>query len=152
MPPSFVAVVISVVSYFKIPALCTHVMLNWLINVYWIWPLAWQKYWIIEALPRKISIPSTFPFFPSLQCSFENPASANAFPLFQTLFFISSFVKFQLTPLQFGFRGLWANLIMDSKFVVINHRLLFLALKKIWIFKITPPQVLTNTLLNKLLG
>ena len=107
---NFVAVVISVVSYFKIPALCTHVMLIWLINVYWMLPVAWQKYWIIEALPRKISIPSTFPFSPSRQCYFENPASINGcFPFFHTPFFISNFVKFQVTPLQLAFCGLWAN-------------------------------------------
>ena len=39
----------------------THVMLIWLINVYWMLPLAWQKHWMIEALPRKISIPSLLP-------------------------------------------------------------------------------------------
>ena len=44
----------------------THVMLIWLINVYWMLPLALQKHWIIEALPSKISIPSTFPFPASL--------------------------------------------------------------------------------------
>ena len=44
------------------------------------------------------------------QCYFKNPASINAcFPLFRTSFFISNFTKFQLTPLQLGFRGLWAN-------------------------------------------
>ena len=36
----------------------THVMLIWLINIYWMLPLAWQKHWMIEALPSKISIPS----------------------------------------------------------------------------------------------
>ena len=84
----------------------THVMLIWLINVYWMLPLAWQKHWMIEALPSKISIPSTFPFPPSLQCYFENPASIIAcFPLFHTPFFISNFIKFQLTPLQLGICG-----------------------------------------------
>ena len=38
-----------------------HVMLIWLINVYWMLPLAWQKHWMIEALPSKISIPSLPP-------------------------------------------------------------------------------------------
>ena len=68
----------------------THVMLIWLTNVYWMLPLAWEKHWIIEAFPSKISIPSTFPFPPS-QCYFENPASINAcFPLFHTPFFAKS--------------------------------------------------------------
>ena len=49
-----------------------YVMLIWLINVYWMLPVAWQKHWMIEALQSKISIPSTFPFPPSLQCYFEN--------------------------------------------------------------------------------
>ena len=52
MQPSFVAAVISIVSYFKFQGLCTHVMLIWQINVYWMLPVAWQKYWIIEVLPR----------------------------------------------------------------------------------------------------
>ena len=46
----------------------THVMLIWLINVYLVLPLAWQKHWMIEVLLRKISMPSTFPFPPSLRC------------------------------------------------------------------------------------
>ena len=66
----------------------THVMLIWLINVYWMLLLAWQKHWIIEALPSKISIPYTFPFSLSLQCYFENPTSINAcFPFFHTSFY-----------------------------------------------------------------
>ena len=69
MQSSFVAAVISVVSYFNF--MYTHVMLIWL-NVYWMLPWAWQKHRIIESLPSKISIPSTFPFPPSLQCYFEN--------------------------------------------------------------------------------
>ena len=70
----------------------THVMLIWLINVYWTLPLAWQKHRMIEALPSKISIPSFFPFPPSLQYYFENPASIIAyFHLFLTPFFISNF-------------------------------------------------------------
>ena len=53
----------------------------------------------------KISILSTFQFY------LENPAPLNAsFPLFQTTSF-SNFIKFQLTPLQLGYRGLWANQI-----------------------------------------
>ena len=44
------------------------------------------------------------------QCYFKNPASINAcFPLFHTPFFISNFIKFELTPFQLGFRDLWAN-------------------------------------------
>ena len=67
----------------------THVMLIWLINVYGMLPLVWQKHWKIEALPGKTSIPSTFPFPPSLQCYFENPVYINAcFPLFHTPFFL----------------------------------------------------------------
>ena len=90
----------------------THVMLIWLTNVYWMMPLAWRKHWIVEALPSKISNPSTFPFPPSLQCYFENPASINAcFPLFCTPFVNPNFIKFQLIPLQLGFCGLWANQI-----------------------------------------
>ena len=74
-------------------------------NVYWMLPSAWQKHWTIEALPSKIAIPS-------LQCYFENPASVIAcFPLFQNPFFIWNFIKLQLTPLQLGFCGLWANQI-----------------------------------------
>ena len=47
---------------------------------------------------------------PSLQCYFENPASIIAcFSLFHTSFFISNFIKFQLTSLQLRFCGLWAN-------------------------------------------
>ena len=61
-------------------------------------PLAWQKHWIIEALPSKIFIPSLFPFPPSLQCYFENPASINAcFPLFHTPFFCK--VSVNSTPI-----------------------------------------------------
>ena len=40
----------------------THVMLIWLINAYWMLPLAWQKHWVIEALPSKIYIS----FLPSM--------------------------------------------------------------------------------------
>ena len=94
MQSSFVAAVISVVSYFNFQALCTHVMLIWLINVYWMLPLAWQKHWIIEALPSKVSTPSTFAFLPSFQCYFENLASINAcFPLFPPHFFIPNFIQ-----------------------------------------------------------
>ena len=82
----------------------TYVMLIWLNNVYWMLALAQQKHWMIEALPRKISIPSTFP--PSFQCYFENPASIIAcFPLFHNPFFTLNFIKFQLTPLQLGICG-----------------------------------------------
>ena len=38
---------------------------------YWMWLSAWQKHWMIEALPSKISISSTFPFPPYLQCYFK---------------------------------------------------------------------------------
>ena len=87
-------------------SLCVHFChANLANNVYWMLPSAWQKHWTIEALPSKISIPS-------LQCYFENPASVIAcFPLFQNPFFISNFIKLQLTPLQLGFCGLWANQI-----------------------------------------
>ena len=72
---------------------------------------------MIEALPGKISIPSTFPFPPSLQCYFENPASIiDFFLLFQTPFFISNFIKFQLTPLQLGICSFVSQAnITDSK-------------------------------------
>ena len=40
-------------------------------NFYWMLPSAWQKHWMIEALPSKISISSTFPFPPYLQCYFK---------------------------------------------------------------------------------
>ena len=83
-----------------------HVMLIWLISLYWMLLLAWQKHWMIEALPSKISIPFNIPFSPSLQCYFKNPASIiTYFPLFQAPFFISNFIKFQLTPLQLGICG-----------------------------------------------
>ena len=39
----------------------THVVLFWLINVYWMLLLAWEKHWTIEAFPSKISIPSLPP-------------------------------------------------------------------------------------------
>ena len=79
---------------------------NGLINVYWMLPLTWQKHWMIEALLSKIAIPFTFLFPPSLQCYFENPASFIArFSLFYTPFFVSNFIKFQLTPLQLGICG-----------------------------------------------
>ena len=87
MQSSFVAAVISVVSYFKLQAFCT-------------------QHRMIEALPSKISIPSTFAFPPSLQRYFENPASIIAcFLLLHTPFFISTFLKFQPTPLQLGICG-----------------------------------------------
>ena len=89
----------------------THIMLIWQIYVYWMLPLAWQKYWMIEALPSKISIPSTFPLFPPpFQCYSKNPASIiTCFSLFRTPVFISNIIKFQLTPIQLRFCGLWAN-------------------------------------------
>ena len=101
----------------------THVMAIWLINVYWMLPLALQKHWTIDALQNKSSIPSTFPFPPSLQCYFENPASIIAFfRLFHTPFFISNFKKFQLTPLQSRICGFVGHSnITDSKLVGINH-------------------------------
>ena len=69
-------------------------MLIWLINVYVMLFLAWQKYWMIEALPSKISIPSTFSFPPSLQRYFENTASIIAcFPLYHTPFFYFKLYK-----------------------------------------------------------
>ena len=55
------SLVIFVVSYFKFQALCTHVVLIWLINVCWMLPLAWQKHWMIESFPSKISISSLPP-------------------------------------------------------------------------------------------
>ena len=106
------SLVIFVVSYFKFQALCTHVVLIWLINVCWMLPLAWQKHWMIEAIPSKLCIPSTFLFSPSIQCYFKNPASIIAcFPLFRTPCFISNYIKFQLTPHKLGFPGLWPNQI-----------------------------------------
>ena len=97
---------------FKFQALCTHVVLIWLINVCWMLPLAWQKHWMIEAIPSKLCIPSTFLFSPSIQCYFKNPASIIAcFPLFRTPCFISNYIKFQLTPHKLGFPGLWPNQI-----------------------------------------
>ena len=49
---------------------------------------------------------------PTFQCYLENSASLNAcFPLFHTLFFILHLIKFQLTPLQLGLCGLFANQI-----------------------------------------
>ena len=84
----------------------THVMLIWLTNVYWMLPLEWQKHWMIEAFPNKISIPSL------PQRYFKNPASIIAcFLLFHNPFFISNFIKFLLTQFQLGFCGLWANQI-----------------------------------------
>ena len=91
---------------------------------YWMLPLAWQKHWMIEALPpSKMSIPSILPFPPSLQSYFENPASIIAcFPLFHTPFFISNFMKFQLTSLQVGICGyVGSSNITDSKLVGINQ-------------------------------
>ena len=53
-----------------------------------------------------------FTYPPFLQCYFENPVSIITwFPLFHTHFFISNFIKFQLTPAQLRFHGLWANQI-----------------------------------------
>ena len=50
--------------------------------------------------------------FHSLHQNFQNPASIIAcFRLFHTTFFISTFIKFQLTSLQLGSYGLWANQI-----------------------------------------
>ena len=49
---------------------------------------------------------------PTFQCYLENPASLNAcLLLFHTPFFISNFIKFQLTPLQLELRGLGTNQI-----------------------------------------
>ena len=87
MQSSFVAAVISLVSYFKFQAYVHMCHANLTNKVYWMLPSAWEKHWMIEALPSKISFPSTFPFSPSLQCYFENPASIFAcFPLFTLRF------------------------------------------------------------------
>ena len=84
--------------------MCTHVMLIWLINVHWMLTLAWQKHWIIEALPSKIPISSTFLFPPFLQCYFENPASVNAcFPLFHAPFLFQTLWNFNSPHSSWGF-------------------------------------------------
>ena len=89
MQPLFVAAVICVVSFFKFQAL-----------------KAWKKHWMTEWMETKQN------FNPLPPMLFENSASIIAcFPLFHTPFFISHFIKVQLTPLQLGFCGLWANQI-----------------------------------------
>ena len=71
-------------------------MLIWLIDVYWMLSLGWQKHWMVKDLSSKIFILCTF------QCYLENPASSYAsFPLFSTSFFMSKFTNFRLTPLHF---------------------------------------------------
>ena len=95
MQSSFVAAVISVGSYFKFQALFmyTHVMLS-----------------MTKALNNWSSPKENFHSLPPML--FKNSASIIAcFPLFQTPVFISHLTKFQLTPLQLGFCGLWANQI-----------------------------------------
>ena len=91
----------------------THVMLIWLINVYWMLSLAWQKHWMIEALRNKISIPSTIPFRPSLQCYFENAASIIAcFPFFShSLLYIKIYKISTKLHSSWEFVALWANQI-----------------------------------------
>ena len=89
MQSLFVAAVISLVSFFKFQAL-----------------KASQKHWMTEWWEAKQNFHSLPPML------FENSASIIAyFPLFHIPFFISHFVKFQLTPLQLGFCGFWANQI-----------------------------------------
>ena len=54
----------------------------------------------LEFLSSKIFI------LPTYQCYLEKSDSLNTcFSLFHTPFFISKFIKFQLTPLQLGFCG-----------------------------------------------
>ena len=104
MQPSCVAAVISGVSFFKSPALYTYMYAN----------LTKQCLLNVAFSMTKASklCQAKFPFPPFLQCYFENPASIiTSFPLFRTHFFISNFIKFQLTPVQLRFRGLWANQI-----------------------------------------
>ena len=71
MQPPFVAVVISVVSCFKISGfMYTHVMLIWLINVYWMLPSALNDW----SSPKKnfhslrLSIPSILPMLFQKPC------------------------------------------------------------------------------------
>ena len=93
----------------------THVMLIWLINVYWMLPLAWQKYWMIEALLSKISIPSTFPFPPSLWCYFKNPASIIVLSSFSHSLFYFRLYKISNDSAPFG--NLWlCGLIRYNRF------------------------------------
>ena len=90
---SFVAAVISTVSYFKFQALCTHMYIS-----------------MTKALNDWSSPKQNFHSLPPMLC--ENSASIIAcFPLFQTPFFVSHFIKFQLTSLQLRFCGLWAKQI-----------------------------------------
>ena len=66
---------------------------------------------ITKALNGQISPKQIF-VIPIFQCYLENTASLNAcFPLFHTPFFISSLIKFQVTRLQLGLRGLCSNQI-----------------------------------------
>ena len=94
MQPSFVAVVISVVSYFKFQALCTCVMLinHCLLNV------AFSK---TKALNNRICPKQNFHSLP--------PSKAILKTLLLLLLVFHFFIKFQLTTLQLEFRGLQAN-------------------------------------------
>ena len=102
----------------------TIVMLIWLTNVHRMLPLAWIKHWLIEALPSKISIPSTFPFPLSLPpMLFRKPC----FYYFLFFSFSHSLFCFKLykisndsTPVGILWLVGWSN-ITDSKLVGINH-------------------------------
>ena len=104
MQPLFVAVVIFVVSCFKFQTLCTQCHANLtnqcLLNV---------AFSMTKALNNWSSPKQNFHSLPPML--FKNSASILAcFALFHTPF-VSNFIKFQLTPLQLGFCGLWANQI-----------------------------------------
>ena len=82
MQASFVAVVISVASFFNFrldPIL--------IYRFYWMFSLAWQKHWMVKALPSKIPILSTFQYY------LENPVSLKLVFLFFTLPFLFQTIK-----------------------------------------------------------
>ena len=92
----------------------TSVMLIWLIDVYWMLPVAWQNHWMIEALPSKISIPFTFPFPPSLQCYFENLILLVL--LFSTLPFYFKLYKISTGSIRYNWNFVACRLIKYNGF------------------------------------
>ena len=83
----------------------TYVMLIWLTNVCWVLPLAWQKHCLIEALPSKISIPSTFRFSPSIPPS--NAIKKTLLLLLLVSLFFSLPFYFKLYKISTEFVALW---------------------------------------------
>ena len=79
-------------TYFKFQALCTHVHAKHEKSIEWLKLYGNQNFCSLPPVLFVILLNSAF----IIAC----------FPLFHTPFFISHFIKFQLTPLQLGFCGL----------------------------------------------